>query len=539
VRTTSDVCVAAASTATPAAEPAATEPAPEPPELLASAARRAELTSASLRWPSLAVDAGVLADLELMLLGLLGAQQPRFGADGETDAAGQGAVPRLAVPAQAAEGLSAGIDVALRDAEGVMVAALRVTAVLPAGDGSRVHLAGAVEGMQLPHHPDYPELRLTPRLLRAELDRRGWSPAPADDEDRPERADRPGAGDGGGAWAVWADGLLHTADLDRIRDLQAQGRNVVVMAPVGGAEPADRDHHLRVRCLRAALADLVDGGGAETPLVLVPVRPHPAPPAAEAVADARGGPGEGVDEGATAAWRACVASAYGLAGSVVGPAPGSPGPAELAESADAGRLLPAELTPPRVAAELARARPPRHRRGLAVLFTGLSGSGKSTLAALLACRLLERGDRDVTLLDGDVVRRHLSAGLGFSRADRDANVRRIGFVAAQAAGAGGTVVCAPIAPYASVRAQVRAMVERRGAGFVLVHVSTPLEVCEGRDRKGLYAKARAGVIPAFTGVSDPYEEPADADVVVDTSTLSPDAAVRMILGHLRTAGWLA
>jgi sulfate adenylyltransferase len=512
VRPTSGIDVASVS--------AATGPTPAPAERLAGAARRVELTAASLRWPSMAVDAGTLADLELMLLGLFG-RQPRFeaaGAGGADDAVG-GAAPRLAVAASAAEGLSAGADVALRDAEGVMVAALRIAAVVPAGDGSGlVGLSGPIEGMQLPHHPDYPELRLTPRLLRAELDRRGWSPAPVD-PDRPVGDD---AGNGTAAWAVWADGLLHTADLDRIRGLQARGRNVVVLAPVGGAQAADRDHHLRLRCLRAALADLVEGGGADAPLVLVPVRPE-----------------VGAVGGATSAWRARVARAYGLAGSVAGPAPGSPGPAALAEAVDAGRPLPPELTPPGVAAELARAHPPRHRRGLVLLFTGLSGSGKSTLANLLACRLLERGDRDVTLLDGDLVRRHLSAGLGFSRADRDANVARIGFVAAQTAGAGGTVVCAPIAPYASVRAQVRAMVERRGAGFVLVHVSTPLDVCEGRDRKGLYAKARAGVIPAFTGVSDPYEEPVDADVVVDTSTLSPDAAVRMILDHLRAAGWLA
>jgi sulfate adenylyltransferase len=518
-----------------------------PPELLADAARVAELAAASLTWPSLTIDAGTLADVEMMLLGLYG-PAPGF-AEPTSDGCAPGSSPRLGVDPSAAEGLSAGDQVALRDAEGVMVATLRVTAKAADGGGSgRVCLVGPVEGIRLPHHPDYPELRLTTRQVRAELARRGWSAGGPDVTPRgkmpvgdlgeitlcaPSDTPPPGRAAAhvaiGAAWALWADGLLHTADLDRIRSLRAQGRNVVVLAPVGGTHPADATHHLRIRCLRAALCDLAAGGGGEVdgpdvPLVLVPVQP--AAPVALADIDMR-------------AWRTRLAGAYGLAGSLLGPAPGSPNPSALTEALDAGKPLPAELTPSTVAAELASAHPPRHRRGLTVLFTGLSGSGKSTLANLLTCRLLERGDRAVTLLDGDVVRHHLSAGLGFSRADRDTNIRRIGFVAAQVAGAGGTVVCAPIAPYASVRAEVRGMVEGRGAGFVLVHVSTPLEVCERRDRKGLYAKARAGLLGSFTGVSDPYEEPADAEVVVDTSALSPDAAVEKILHHLRSAGWLA
>ena len=163
-----------------------------------------------------------------------------------------------------------------------------------------------------------------------------------------------------------------------------------------------------------------------------------------------------------------------------------------------------------------------------VFFTGLSGSGKSTLARDLRDTLLERGDRKVSLLDGDLVRRLLSAGLTFSREDRDLNIARIGYVATEVARAGGIALCAPIAPYAAARAGVRSMVAEAG-GFVLVHVATPLEACEARDRKGLYAKARAGVIGSFTGISDPYEEPTDADVVVDTSALSRRAAVDLLL----------
>lgn len=177
--------------------------------------------------------------------------------------------------------------------------------------------------------------------------------------------------------------------------------------------------------------------------------------------------------------------------------------------------------------------PPR-TGGTVLFFTGLSGAGKSTIAARVVELLLEAG-RSVTLLDGDEVRHHLSAGLGFSQADRDTNVRRIGWVAAQIAKHGGTAVCAPIAPYAAVRADVRAEVEAQaGRGsFVLVHVATPLAECEARDRKGLYAKARAGEIPAFTGISDPYEVPTDAELTVDTRGRDVDACARRVFDAVR------
>ncbi|MEU4330310.1 adenylyl-sulfate kinase [Nonomuraea dietziae] len=181
---------------------------------------------------------------------------------------------------------------------------------------------------------------------------------------------------------------------------------------------------------------------------------------------------------------------------------------------------------------------PPHRRGLVVFFTGLSGSGKSTIARGLRDALLELGGRTVTYLDGDVVRHLLSKGLTFSKSDRDLNIRRIGFVATEAARHGGLAICAPIAPYEATRAEVRESVESVGADFLLVHVSTPLEECERRDRKGLYAKARAGEIPEFTGVSDPYEEPDDADLVIDTTHISIEAAVSRVLDTLRSGGWV-
>lgn len=173
-----------------------------------------------------------------------------------------------------------------------------------------------------------------------------------------------------------------------------------------------------------------------------------------------------------------------------------------------------------------------------IFFTGLSGSGKSTVARGLRDALLERGSRTVTYLDGDVVRHLLSAGLTFSKKDRDLNIRRIGFVAAEVARHGGLAICAPIAPYAATREEVRAMVEAVGADFLLVHVSTPLAECERRDRKGLYAKARAGLIPEFTGISDPYEEPDDADMEIDTTDISVDRAVHQVLDPLIQGGWI-
>ena len=211
---------------------------------------------------------------------------------------------------------------------------------------------------------------------------------------------------------------------------------------------------------------------------------------------------------------------------------------ELGALLDSGAEIPSWFTPPSVARELRRARPPRSERGLAVFFTGLSGSGKSTIARGLAEALTERGDRTVSLLDGDHVRQLLSAGLTFSRADRDLNIARIAYVAAEVARHGGIAICAPIAPYAAARAVARKMVSEVG-DFLLVYVSTPIEVCAARDRKGLYAKARAGLITGFTGVSDPYEEPRDADLVLDTSAMTRDQAVGAVLRLLITGGWLA
>ncbi|UFN46599.1 adenylyl-sulfate kinase [Nocardioides okcheonensis] len=194
--------------------------------------------------------------------------------------------------------------------------------------------------------------------------------------------------------------------------------------------------------------------------------------------------------------------------------------------------------PEPIAAIVAEDRPEPEDQGLVLFFTGLSGSGKSTLARALMDLLLEQGGRSVTSLDGDVVRRHLSAGLTFSKADRETNIRRIGWVAAEIARHGGVAVCSPIAPFAETREQVRQMVEDAGGAFFLVHVATPLEECERRDRKGLYAKARAGEIPEFTGISSPYEEPDDPAVRVDTTGRTIDDALHDVLVALDESGHL-
>jgi sulfate adenylyltransferase len=182
--------------------------------------------------------------------------------------------------------------------------------------------------------------------------------------------------------------------------------------------------------------------------------------------------------------------------------------------------------------------PPRARLGVTVFFTGLSGAGKTTIANALVVKLLEIGGRRVTLLDGDLVRLSLSRELGFSKEHRDINVRRIGFVASEITKNGGIAVCALIAPYDAARKEVRRTVQAAG-GFVLVHAATPIEVCEARDPKGLYAKARAGTISNFTGVSDPYEAPSDAEIVIDASELQAEQAAERIMDYLRAQGYLA
>ena len=199
--------------------------------------------------------------------------------------------------------------------------------------------------------------------------------------------------------------------------------------------------------------------------------------------------------------------------------------------------LPNGFSYPAIIDELQKVYPPRHKQGFTIFFTGLSGSGKSTIANALRIKLLERGDRKVTLLDGDVVRKNLSSELTFSKEHRDLNIRRIGFVASEITKNGGIAICAPIAPYAALRREVREFISAVG-GFIEVYVATPLNECEKRDRKGLYAKARAGVLKGFTGIDDPYDIPSEPELALDTTGLTPEECVQQVIIKLETLGYL-
>ena len=210
---------------------------------------------------------------------------------------------------------------------------------------------------------------------------------------------------------------------------------------------------------------------------------------------------------------------------------------KIRENLHANKAVPQWCSYPEVLEEMKKAYPSRSRQGFTLFFTGLSGSGKSTIAKIVNAQLIEHGSRPVTLLDGDVVRLNLSSELGFSKAHRDLNIRRIGFVANEITKNRGIAICAPIAPYSKTRRDVRALIEEHGT-FIEIYVSTPLEVCEARDRKGLYAKARKGIIPEFTGISDPYEKPENPELDIDTSTKSPLESAQEVILYLFQKGFL-
>jgi sulfate adenylyltransferase len=429
--------------------------------------------------PSVHVEGAALDLVELSIAGLLGGQ----GFPGRSELADALLPVALPVPEASVDRVRDAARVVLEDAEGVQVAVVDVTELWQAADGSW-YAAGPVTGHKPLTHGAFRRLRLTPEQLRASL------------------GDRP-------RLVVATDSPLGLDVTARLSDKSA-GAPVVVLALVGAGRRPYPDAVGLVQALRAGLADLPAGS------VVVPV---PLPRLDDPAADARL-----VD---------AVARAYG-GSDVVVEAAGDPAALDrLLGSATAG-----DRFGPAVLGVLRAHRPPPSRRGVVLLLSGLSGSGKSTVAKGVEGALVESGARTVTFLDGDVVRRHLSKGLGFSKADRDLNVRRIGFVAAEVARHGGVAICAPIAPYAATRAAVRDMVTAAGGTFLLVHVATPIEVCEARDRKGLYALARAGKIPEFTGVSDPYEEPEDADLRLDTSVQDVGTAVDAVLDLLRTGGFL-
>jgi sulfate adenylyltransferase len=474
--------------------------------------------------------------------------------------------------------IGTGDTIALRDPEGVLIATLEVSD-LWTPDKAReaakvfgtedqkhpavnylmniagpVYLGGKLRGVEAATHYDFRGLRHTPAEMREHFRKLGWRKVVAFQTRNP----------------------MHRAHVEltfqAARDHEA---NLLIHPVVGMTKPGDIDHYTRVRCYEHLLEQYPEQTTALSLLGL---------------AMRMGGPREAV-------WHALIRKNYGCTHFIVGRDHAGPGDdsngepfygpydaqemmTEYADDLgitmvpfqlmvyveDRAEYLPIDQTTedqkvlnisgtefrrrlqqgldipdwfsyPKVVEELRKSYPPRHKQGVTIFFTGLSGSGKSTIANALLVKLLENGDRPVTLLDGDHVRKSLSSELGFSKEHRDLNIQRIGYVASEICKNGGIAICAPIAPYTATRRIVREMNEAVG-GFLEVHVATSVEVCEQRDRKGLYAKARAGIIKEFTGISDPYEAPENPEVYLDTADLSPDLAAHRILVKLESLGFI-
>lgn len=474
--------------------------------------------------------------------------------------------------------LESGQSVSLRDHEGFMLAVMHIDEVWsidkereaqsvfgttdtyhPGVDHLFNHtgthyVGGRVEAVNTPLHFDFKHLRLSPEEVRAEFVKLGWRRVVGFQTRNP----------------------IHKAQFEMTLQAMRQIKGNLLLQPVvGHTKPGDIDHHTRVRCYQAASRHYPPN------MMFTSLLP---------LAMRMAGPRE-------ALWHALIRKNYGCTHFIVGRDHAGPGldkkgksfykpyaaqelmsqyceeigieiiPFEemvyeqnrhkyisISEISDndvykslsgtelrsllrSGLDIPDWFTFPEVIDELRKAYPPRHKQGFTVFLTGLSGSGKSTIAKVLFSTFHEMGDRPVTLLDGDIVRTYLSSELGFSKEHRDINVRRIGFVASEITKNRGIAICAPIAPYSLTRRQIREMIEQYG-GFIEVHVATPLEECERRDRKGIYAKARAGLIKGFTGIDDPYEIPEEPDVRIDTTDMSPTESAQEVLLELQVQGYL-
>ncbi len=528
-----------------------------------------------------------LCDLELLLNGAFSPLEGFMGAD---DYNAVLAKMRLAdgvlwpipitldVTEAFADSIEPGARIALRDQEGVLIATLNVDskfrpdkkaealAVFGSADEAHpavqylnnqandVYLGGRLTGVEPPRHYDFKHLRDSPAQIRERFEKLGWRRVVAFQTRNP----------------------MHRAHQElTFRAAKEMEANLLIHPVVGMTKPGDVDHFTRVRCYEHLLNHYPEQ---TTALSLLPLAMRMA------------GPRE-------ALWHALIRKNYGCTHFIVGRDHAGPGVdsngkpfygpydaqelmenyadelditmvpfknmvyvedraeyqpqdeveegakvleisgTELRRRLREGLEIPEWFSFPKVIAELRKTHPPRHRQGFTVFFTGLSGSGKSTIANALMVKLLELGGRRITLLDGDIVRKNLSSELGFSKEHRDLNILRIGFVASEITKNGGIALCAPIAPYAATRRLVRELIDPVG-GFVEVHVATPLDVCESRDRKGLYAKARAGLIKGFTGIDDPYEDPADPEMRIDTTDLTPDLAAHRILIKLESMGFI-
>lgn len=555
-------------------------------DLVVSGQQAEAFKKAAFDWQSLTLTDHQIHDLELLLNGGF---SPLEGYMSEADYRSVLSDMRLAngtlfpmpvcldVSADFAGKIKAGESIALRDAEGFMPAILTVDEIYEVdiraevkaiyGTDSEEHpgvrreletrkpfyLAGRVQGVELPLHFDFEVVRHSPAELREQFHRLGWKNVVAFTTSEPMHR------------------LQRQLTLDVARDVQA---NILVHPLVGEDQPGDINRYARVRGYREIVRKYPHQLGM---LSLLPLSRRSA------------GPRE-------ALWHAIINQNYGCSHIIIGPRHASPkdvtqhfyaegaaqelvasfkselkitpvmteemvfvparkkfvtvseanknaetglnlSRSEIRERMLRGDALPDWFTYPDIEKELANVYPSRDKMGFTLFFTGLSGSGKSTLARMIHSRLIEEGGRPVTLLDGDVVRLNLSSELGFSREHRILNIRRISFVANEITRNGGIAICAPIAPYTQMRRDARELISNNGA-FIEIHIATPLEVCEARDRKGLYAKARQGIIPEFTGISDPYDEPQNPELRIDTSQGSPMEQVQQIMLYLIREGYL-
>ena len=555
--------------------------------LLVSPERRKILKEVALNLPEIVLNERQMCDLELLSEGALSPlrgfmTRPDYESVLDRMRLQNGLLWPLPICLDISEtqakSLEAGQSLALRDPEGFLLAVMHIEDIWPVerekeaariyGTTERIHpgaryiletggdyyVGGELEVLSLPVHFDFRQLRQTPVEVRDLYKKLGWHRVVGFQTRNP----------------------IHRAQFEMtLRAMREAKANLLLLPVVGMTKPGDFDHYTRVRCYRAVARHYPPESFI---LNLLPLAMRMA------------GPRE-------ALLHAIICKNFGCSHFIVGRDHASPGNdksgkpfygkydardlvkvyskelgisvvsfeemvylpfedefrtrdqvpegtqtislsgTEIRERIKAGRRIPKWATFKEVIDELYRAYPPPSKQGFTIFLTGLSGAGKSTIAKVLYSRFLEMGDRPVTLLDGDIVRRNLSSELGFSKEHRDINVRRIGFVASEITKNRGIAICAPIAPYASTRAEVRATIEAYG-GFVEVHVATPIEVCEKRDRKGMYAKARAGLIKGFTGVDDPYEEPENPEVRVDTTELTPDEAAQEILLFLGQKGYI-
>jgi sulfate adenylyltransferase len=484
----------------------------------------------------------------------------------------------LSVSDTQARTLEAGQSVTLRDSEGFLLAIIHMEDMWPVdrekeamqvyGTTDRSHqgvehlfntegdhyIGGKIEVLSLPLHFDFKQLRMTPLEIRNLYRKLGWQRVVGFQTRNP----------------------IQRPQFEMTVAAMRQARAKLLLLPVTGmTKPGDFDHYTRVRCYRAVTRHYPPDSfmlnllplsmrlsGPKDALLhtiiaknygcthFVIGRDHASPGA-----DAGGNPFYKRD----AAQRLTEEYSREVGMTIVpfeelvylpfedeyrsqdrvpeGAQYISFSSSDIRERIRTGRRIPEWATFPEVVAELKKAYPSPDKQGFTVFLTGLPGAGKSTIAKVIYARFLEMGDRPVTLLDGDIVRQNLSSQLSFSKEHRDINVRRIGFVASEITKNRGIAICAPIAPYDATRAEIRRTIETHG-GFIEVHVSTPLKICEKRDRKGMYAKARAGLIKGFTGVDDPYESPESPEVIINTTDLTPDEAAQEILLLLGQKGYI-